>query len=191
MSIGTKNLLIDAFSWVFLTIAAAFAIMHFEDIRAFTSAYLDLPNHSEQFEDKATLKHQRNTESSQPQSYGQVKIRRGRGGHYSTVAKINNQRINVLVDTGATLVALTYEDARRAGIYLSRSDFTARSRTANGIARSAPVTIRSIRIGDITLRNIRASVSEPGALHVTLLGMSFLGRLARVEMRQGDLILQK
>ena len=56
-------------------------------------------------------------------------------------------------------------------------------RTANGVARVAPVTLDRVSIGDITVRNVPASVSERGVLGTTLLGMSFLGRLSRVDMR--------
>ena len=82
-----------------------------------------------------------------------------------------------MVDTGASLVALTYEDASRAGIYVRDRDFTQLVRTANGIARVAPVTLDRVSIGDITVRNVPASVSERGMLGTTLLGMSFLKRL--------------
>ena len=67
-----------------------------------------------------------------------------------------------MVDTGATLVAMTYEDAERAGIYLKSSDFTHEVKTANGIAKVAPIEIGSISIGDITVRNIRGAVTERG-----------------------------
>lgn len=96
-----------------------------------------------------------------------------------------------MVDTGASLVALTYEDARRAGIVVKPSDFTHTAQTANGIARVAPVTIPRISIGDITVRNVAGVVSERGASERTLLGMSFLGRLSRVEMRGSTLLLQE
>ena len=97
----------------------------------------------------------------------------------------------MLVDTGATLVALTYDDARRAGVHLSPSDFTHEVRTANGIAKVAPIDLGSISIGDITVRNVRGAVTEPGKLHKTLLGMSFLSRLSRVEMRDQALVLHE
>jgi aspartyl protease family protein len=96
----------------------------------------------------------------------------------------------VLVDTGATVVALTYEDAQRAGINVSNSDFTGLSQTANGVARVAPVMIDQITIGNVTVRDVRAVVAERGRMTVTLLGMSFLGKLIRSEMRDGTLVLE-
>jgi aspartyl protease family protein len=125
---------------------------------------------------------------SQP---GTVTLPAGDYGHFRADAEINGRDIDVMVDTGASLVALTYEDARRAGILVKPSDFTHTAQTANGIARVAPVTIPHVSIGDITVRNVAAVVSERGASERTLLGMSFLGRLSRVEMRGGTLVLQE
>lgn len=112
-------------------------------------------------------------------------------GHYHAEAEINGRRVNVLVDTGATMVALTYEDAGTLGLPVRDSDFTHRVSTANGFGRIAPVMIDRISIGDITVRNVRGAVMEPGKLGTTLLGMSFLGRLQRVDMRAGTLVLQE
>jgi aspartyl protease family protein len=122
---------------------------------------------------------------------GTVTLPAGKYGHFEAEAEINGRDIDVMVDTGASLVALTYEDAERAGIFVKPSDFTHRAQTANGIARVAPVTISRIRIGDITVHDIRAVVSERGASERTLLGMSFLGRLSRVEMRGATLVLEE
>ncbi|MBX9682758.1 MAG: TIGR02281 family clan AA aspartic protease [Hyphomicrobium sp.] len=121
---------------------------------------------------------------------GDVSLRATSNGHFQSDAEVNGRSIDVLVDTGATLVALTYEDAERAGIYLRPADFTHSVSTANGIAKVAPVTISSISIGSITVRNVQAAVCERGKLQQTLLGMSFLSRLSRVDMRAGILVLQ-
>ncbi len=129
-------------------------------------------------------------ETSGPQS-GTVTLPAGDYGHFRADAEINGRDIDVMVDTGASLVALTYEDAERAGIFVRPSDFTHTAQTANGIARVAPITIPRISIGDITVRDVKAVVSEHGASERTLLGMSFLGRLSRVEMRGGTLVLQE
>lgn len=147
------------------------------------------------FSQQASLEH-KDAPSPDPQEIelrqsGIVTLPAGDYGHFSAEADINGRDINVMVDTGASLVALTYEDARRAGISVTPSDFTHTAQTANGTARVAPVTIPRISIGDITLRNVAGVVSERGASERTLLGMSFLGRLSRVEMRAGSLVLQE
>lgn len=120
-----------------------------------------------------------------------VELRAGAYGHYHTSAEINGRQLKVLVDTGASIVALSYEDARVAGIYVRGGDFTHRVSTANGLARVAPVTIDRISIGDITVRDVAGAVMEEGKLGTSLLGMSFLGRLQRVDMRSGTLVLQE
>ena len=129
--------------------------------------------------------------SGSSNSGGDVELTANSGGHFETAAEVNGNEIDVMVDTGATLVALTYEDAERAGLYLKSSDFTQGVRTANGTAKVAPVTLASITIGDITVRNVKGAVAEQGKLHKTLLGMSFLGRLSRVEMRANSLVLHE
>ena len=96
-----------------------------------------------------------------------------------------------MVDTGASIVALTFEDAERAGLYIRDSDYTHRVNTANGLARIAPVTLDRVAIGEIMVRNVPAAVSEPGKLTTSLLGMSFLSRLQRVDMRRGVLVLHE
>lgn len=119
-----------------------------------------------------------------------VALTADRGGHFYTPVRLNGREIEVVVDTGATLVAMSYDDARAAGIFVRPSDFKWRSRTANGIAKSARVMIDKVDLGGITVRNVQASVAEPGRLHITLLGMSFLSKLQRFEMSGGKLILQ-
>lgn len=122
---------------------------------------------------------------------GTVTIPAGSSGHFETDAEINGRTVHVMVDTGATVVALSYEDAESLGIFVNPSDFTHFAQTANGQARVAPVTISRISIGDVTVRNVPAVVSDRGNSGRTLLGMSFLGRLSRVEMRGGTLVLQE
>ncbi len=119
-----------------------------------------------------------------------VELKAAGNGHYHARVDINGRNTAVLVDTGASLVVLTYEDARRAGIFLKSSDFTQPVATANGTTRVAPVTLDRISIGDITVRNVRAAVAEEGRLNVTLLGMTFLNQLERVDMRDGVMVLK-
>ena len=100
--------------------------------------------------------------------------------------------IDVLVDTGASIVALTYEDAQRAGVYVRDSDFTQRVTHGQWAGPRGPGRARPRQsIGDITVRNVPAAVTEPGSLETSLLGMSFLSRLQRVDMRAGTLVLQE
>ncbi len=111
-------------------------------------------------------------------------------GHYVVHPALNGQRVRMLVDTGASLVALSYEDASLLGIQVSQRDFTRRSSTANGVVETAPVRIKEIRVGDITVRDVEAMVLPPRALGTSLLGMSFLRRLDGFEVSKGRLVLR-
>ncbi len=113
-------------------------------------------------------------------------------GHYITSAEINGWPMpHMLIDTGATYVALSYEDAANIGIYPGPGDYKYKTRTANGAAHVASVSLREVRLGDIVVDNVQAVVAERGALDVSLLGMSFLSRLSRVEAVDGALILRQ
>jgi aspartyl protease family protein len=106
-------------------------------------------------------------------------------GHVVLDAAINGAPVRMLVDTGASLVTLTPTDARSVGINPTSLPFSGHVQTANGTARMAPVTLREIRIGQLSLYDVPAGVLEH--LSVSLLGMSFLSRLQGYEMRDGKL----
>lgn len=118
-----------------------------------------------------------------------IAIHANREGQFLTRAKINNEDTLLMVDTGATVVALSYESAEEIGIRVNDSDFTKAARTANGVSKVAHVNIDEITIGDITVKNIKAIVVEPGKLDVNLLGMNFLSKLSRFEFSGKKLIL--
>jgi aspartyl protease family protein len=121
----------------------------------------------------------------------QAVISAGRGGQFFVEAMIDGSHVQLVADTGATLVALTAEDAQRIGIDHSELDFRYRHRTANGVARAAHVILGEIAIGPVTVNNVRASVSEPGLLHMSLLGMSFLSQLSSFHIRGDQLVLKQ
>jgi aspartyl protease family protein len=122
---------------------------------------------------------------------GAVELRVGANGHFFSDADVNGRRIETMVDTGASVIALTYEDARTIGLAPSPQDFTHQVSTANGIAKVAPVSLDRVQIGDITIRNVNAVIVERGKLTMTLLGNSFLSRLSRYEMRSGRMVLEE
>ena len=108
-------------------------------------------------------------------------------GHVVIDAAVNGASVRLLVDTGASLVTLTPADARTAGIASGELVFNNRVSTANGFARMAPVTLREIRIGQLSIYDVPAAVLEN--LNISLLGMSFLSRLQSYEMRDGKLTI--
>ena len=113
-----------------------------------------------------------------------------RRGHFVVEPVVDGQRIRMLVDTGATAVALSHEDAMKAGIRVASSDFTIPVHTANGVTQAAPVRIGEIQIGDILIREVDAVVARPGVMKTSLLGMTFLKRLGGFEIAQGRLIMR-
>lgn len=115
--------------------------------------------------------------------------RRAGDGHFYVDADVNGARIRFLVDTGATFVALSPDDARSAGLRVFESDYTARTTTANGVTRVAPVTLRQIELDQMQLFDVRAVVLEK-PMPVSLLGMSFLSRLQSYETRSDELVLR-
>jgi aspartyl protease family protein len=121
----------------------------------------------------------------------EVAIEAGRGGHYQAQAWIDGAGVNVMVDTGASSVALAWEDAERIGMALHPGDFTLAMNTANGVAYAAPVQIPSVRIGGITVYDVPGVVMPRGRLRTSLLGMSFLSRLKRFEVSRGRLVLEQ
>ena len=122
-----------------------------------------------------------------PSSNRTLVYRSDRRGHFSLTAAVNGAPIRLVVDTGASLVALTLDDASAAGIGRSELVFNQITQTANGRVRFAPVTLREVRIGQLSIENVPAAVIEN--LDQSLLGMSFLKRLKSFEMREGALTI--
>ena len=102
-------------------------------------------------------------------------------------AVIDGASMRLLVDTGASLVSLTLEDARAAGLDPRRLVFSGHADTANGPVRVAPVMLREVRLGQFSLDDVPAAVLDH--LDVSLLGMSFLRRLPSYEMHDGKLTI--
>lgn len=113
-----------------------------------------------------------------------VALFRTPSGSFEAVAQVNGVDVNFLIDTGATSLVLSRQDAERAGIDLARLDFSGQALTANGSVPTAPVRIASFRFGDFADTDVRASVNG-GALDTSLLGMSYLSRFEKIEI-EGD-----
>jgi aspartyl protease family protein len=108
-------------------------------------------------------------------------------GHVIIEAVVNGAPVRFLVDTGASFVTLTPADARAAGLSPRQLAFNQRASTANGEVRIATVTLRELRLGQLTVSEVPAAVIEN--LKISLLGMSFLSRLQSYEMRDGKLTI--
>jgi aspartyl protease family protein len=186
LSSGVRQALAMAGGWLFAAGCVAFGLVYHEHIRAMARVALGTSTPAAQIEQDSRLTRVARQSLTSART---VELKAGQNGHYYARAEVNGRAIDVLVDTGATMVALTWDDANRAGLVIRDSDYTQRIHTANGMGRVAPVTLDRVSIGSITVRDVPAAVSEPGMLTTSLLGMSFLGRLQRVDMRSGVLLL--
>ncbi|MGR3702775.1 MAG: retropepsin-like aspartic protease family protein [Paracoccaceae bacterium] len=121
---------------------------------------------------------------------GRIELPRAPDGHYYLTAEVNGAAIRFLVDTGATDIFLSREDAITAGLDPANLAFIGSAMTANGEVRTAPVRLESIRLGPHEDRGLRAFVNA-GEMRESLLGMTYLQRFSSVEIRQGALILTR
>jgi len=111
-------------------------------------------------------------------------------GHFEADVSVNGRTIQMLVDTGASMVALSHADAERIGIIPENLDYSMTVMTANGRTRAAPVTLDRVAIGPIVRTGVAASVAEDGKLDQSLLGMSFLETLGSMQMQTDELRLR-
>jgi aspartyl protease family protein len=119
-----------------------------------------------------------------------VTLSRGNGGHFWTDARVDGRRLEFVVDTGASQIALRASDAAMLGIHPTPRDYSIKVGTANGVTRAAPVQLRMVEIGNIVVRDVPALIHADGSLGVNLLGMSFLSRV-RFTHDRGKLVLEQ
>jgi aspartyl protease family protein len=120
-----------------------------------------------------------------------VVVARDGRGHFDVDGRVNGRRVSFLIDTGASVVALTARDAARLGIHPPRNAFVAEVKTANGTVRAARAQLDVVTIGNLELRDVAALVMPDEALSDNLLGLSFLSRLRRFEYSDGKLVLEQ
>ncbi len=119
-----------------------------------------------------------------------VAVARTNAGDFNIKAQINGARVAMVLDTGASSVVLTRDDAKAAGLPLEVLAYTVNIDTANGRTRAAPVTLDRIAVGSLVERSVDALVAQPGQLKTSLLGMSFLNRLQSWEVSGDRLMLR-
>lgn len=118
-----------------------------------------------------------------------AQVSKAADGHYWAEANVNGRAVRFLVDTGATTVALTLEDARRLGFDPAKLDYVYDVVTAEGRVKAAGVKLATISVAGARVDDVQALVIEKG-LDTSLLGMSYLGRLRAFEATQTSLILK-
>lgn len=121
---------------------------------------------------------------------GQIVVPQNRDGHYYLNASVNGATVSFVVDTGATDMVLTKEDARRVGLHPDALIYQGRANTANGQVRTAFVELDEVRLGTTTDRDVSAVVNE-GDMRQSLLGMGYLQRWGRIEIADRRLILTR
>ena len=120
---------------------------------------------------------------------GEIVVPRAPDGHYYLTLSINDSPIRFMVDTGASGMVLSLDDARRLGIEPEALDFLGQAMTANGVVRTARVTLPEVELGPFLSTDFRAFVNE-GEMDGSLLGMDYLGQF-RMEFADGRLILRQ
>jgi aspartyl protease family protein len=119
---------------------------------------------------------------------GETRLTPGPGGHFHTRALVNGQPVEFIVDTGATSIALTIEDARRIGIPIDEGSFEVVGSGASGPVRGQLITLNSVSVDGKEVRSLRGAVLE--GLGVSLLGQAYLSRISEVKMSGGEMILR-
>jgi aspartyl protease family protein len=119
-----------------------------------------------------------------------VEIEADRDGHFYVDAEINFRPVRLIVDTGATVIALRQSDAEAAGIRPVKADFRHPVATANGEAYAAEAELDVVAVQQIEVNGVRALVLPDEQLSISLLGSTFLSRLARYEVTGGTLIFE-
>ncbi|ANT51826.1 TIGR02281 family clan AA aspartic protease [Mesorhizobium amorphae] len=119
-----------------------------------------------------------------------VTLDKADNGHFEARIMINGAPIRAVVDTGATSIVLTAEDAQAAGFNPAALNFTIPVSTANGMARAAAVKTDEVAIGGIVRKDMPVMIAAPGMLGQSLLGMNFIGSLSGFDVRGDRMILR-
>ena len=120
----------------------------------------------------------------------EIILPRGSDGHYHMTVEINGTAVDFLVDTGASQVVLTQQDAARIGFDPDELRYLGIANTANGQVRTATVTLDEVAVGPYADRNLRATVNG-GEMDKSLLGMTYLGLYDSISITNDELILQR
>ncbi|WP_075290880.1 TIGR02281 family clan AA aspartic protease [Pararhizobium arenae] len=110
-------------------------------------------------------------------------------GHFFGTFEINGRKQPGMIDTGASMIAINVSMSRKLGIAPGSLQFNARANTANGVVKGAPVVLDRVKIGSISVENVRAMVLPDASLSGMLVGMSFLNRLSSYRVENGALHL--
>jgi aspartyl protease family protein len=122
-------------------------------------------------------------------SGGEIVLTRAGDGHYYAPGNADGAALRFLVDTGASVVALTESDAQSLGHYVNPGELTVVGRGVSGEVRGKSIIIDRLSVGDISADKVSA-VIIPEGLSVSLLGQSFLSRIAHVTISDNRMTLK-
>lgn len=161
-----SKVLQQALIWVFLFIGVIAAVGLWEDVRNISSPRQAI------------------------HSNGQIEIPASPDGHFYLTAQINGVPVRFVVDTGATDIVLSRQDAQKSGLNPDQLTFVGEAMTANGTVKTAPVRLQAVSVGPVTDQNVRAWVNS-GEMDTSLLGMSYLRRYSGIEITPKSLTLTR
>jgi aspartyl protease family protein len=118
-------------------------------------------------------------------------VEKNRRGHFQVDGRVAGRNLSFMVDTGASVIALTAQDAARVGVRPMRSEYDVNVSTANGTVKAARTRLMNVEIGGLMVRDVDALVLPEGALSENLLGLSFLSKLKRYEFAGSKLVLEQ
>ncbi|MBV7409608.1 TIGR02281 family clan AA aspartic protease [Maritimibacter sp. DP1N21-5] len=121
---------------------------------------------------------------------GVVEVPRGADGHFYLTLELNGTPVIFVVDTGASEIVLSEDDARSVGLHPEDLDYIGSAMTANGMVRTAPARVEQVVLGDIVEENVKVYVNE-GEMDASLLGMSYLRRFERLEITSDGMVLTR
>ena len=121
---------------------------------------------------------------------GRIEVPMARDGHYYMTIGVNGVPVEFVVDTGASEIVLSHEDAARAGVDVDSLNYLGTANTANGQVRTAQVRLKEVDLGGIVDRNVTALVNS-GDMFGSLLGMAYLNRFAEVSFGGGRMVLTR
>ena len=129
------------------------------------------------------------TSASSSVASGQgITLDRAPDGHFYAEAQVNGTPVRFLIDTGASGVALSADDARRAGLPFFSTEFSAVGRGASGEVRGKIVTLDRVTLGGKSVENVSGAILEGSEM--SLLGQSFLGRMGSIEISGDKMVIR-
>jgi aspartyl protease family protein len=122
---------------------------------------------------------------------GKAYVRLDRYSQFATNIEIEGKPFKGIIDTGASIVILRYEDAKALGLFNKGERWDRRVSTANGTGKAMSVRLNNLSIGDLVVYDVEALVLAPGAVSTNLIGMSLLRRLSKFEIKPDVIVLER